>query len=254
MHHKPVIWILLFLLAFSRCVHAASDFEFGPRPSNSVFDPTGVLSKAVTDEISATLTSVLKQEGVDIIVVVLPDLGQAPPEHVADRFGAAWCSADAHCVVLHSPERDGSPWIVPGKKWLAGQEPQQTAKIIEAARRRAAAEAKDSDKVKAAAGEAADMLRFRHADEINRSQARLTESTRLRLELETKSRQARIFILGGVAIFLLSLVAISFLISRLRKIGPARFPNHAWQLRLGAPHAGGNHAVVEMGKPSPPRT
>ena len=115
----------------------------------------------------------------------------------------------------------------------------------------AASEPKEPDKVKAAATEAADMLRYWMANAVHRSEALLTERTRIRVEQETKARQWRIAVIFGIASIIPLLAGISFLTVFLRNRGPARFPSRTWQLRLGAPHAGGNRAVADLGPPLP---
>lgn len=226
-------------------------FEYGPRPPLSVFDPNGFLMPELVEEISAPLAEYYKKEGIDVIVVVLADLGNAPPEHVARTFAAAWCTSPIHCVVLHVPGREGSPWIVPNGKLVEYLIPDQVQKAINNGQRRAASEAKDADKVKAAATEAADMLRYWMANAINRSEMIQSESTKMRAELETHSRQWKITAMVAVVAVILLIAGIAFLVASLRKRGPRYFPKPAATRRLGAPYSGGNHAVVELGSPAP---
>ena len=78
-----------------------------------------------------------------------------------------------------------------------------------------------------------------------------TESTRMRLELETKSRQWKIAAMIAAASLIPLIGGISLITMVLRRRGPRYFPNPVWQCRLGAPHAGGNHAVTDLGSPEP---
>lgn len=224
-------------------------FEYGPRPPLSVFDPGGYLNPELAKAISDPLEAYFKKEGIDVIVVVLPDLGKAPPEHVARSFATAWCTSPIHCVVLHVPGREGSPWIVPDGKLVEHLNPAQVQQAVADARRRAASEAKDPDKVKAAATEAADLLRYWMANALNRSEMIQVESARMRLELEAKSRQWKITAMVAVVSAVSVLAGIWLLIVFLRRRGPRYFPTPAYQPRLGAPYSGGGRAVVDLGPP-----
>jgi TPM domain len=241
--------ILAVALALSSIADAATDFEYGPRPPQSVFDPGGVLTPAELKAVSDPLAKIYQKEGVDVLVVVMPDVGNAPPEHVAGRFADAWSTSALRCVVLHVPGHEESPWIFPSGRLVSYLNPAEVEKSVVDARRRAMSEPKDADRVRAASSEAADMLRYWLAGTINHSEMIQTESTRMRLEQEKKSRQWRIGAMAAAASVIPIIVGISLFFSFLRRRGPGYFPNHAWQLRLGAPHAGGNHAVTRLGNP-----
>jgi ABC-type nitrate/sulfonate/bicarbonate transport system substrate-binding protein len=225
-------------------------FEHGPRPPQSVYDPSGYLEPELAKAISDPLQGYFKKEGIDVVVVVLPDIGQAPPEHVARAFASAWCESPVHCVVLHVPGREGSPWIVPDGKMVEYLNPAQVQQAVNDARRRSASEAKDPDKVKAAAAEAADLLRYWMANALNRTEMIQFESARMRQELEDKSRQWKIAVMVAVASAVPVLAGISLLVVFLRRRGPGYFPIPDHHPRLGAPHAGGNRAVVDLGPPN----
>jgi len=243
----PLLFAILALAG--SLANAALEFEYGERPPLSVFDPTGVLDPALVKKISDPLKAVSAAEGVDVIVVVLKDLGSAPPEHVALQFADAWGKSSIHCVVLHVPGQPLSPWIIPHGKLISQIKPEELVQTVAAAERRVRAEPKDGDKVKAAATEAADMLRYWLANAINRTERIKTEAAAARLELETRNRQRKILMFSAAASFIPAVVGIAFLITLLKRRGPRYFPNHAWQLRLGAPHAGGNQAVSDLGPP-----
>jgi hypothetical protein len=251
----PLIFSII-LAGFSRA-QGPGDFdsgsgkasEYGPRPPLSVFDPAGILMPEWVKGISDRLAAIYQKEGVDVIVVVLADVGKAPPEHVARSFAKAWCKSPIHCVVLHVPGREDSPWIVPDGKLVDRLNPEQVSLAVENAQRRAASEPKDIDKVKAAATEAADMLRFWTASAINRSEMYELETAKIRAELEAESREWKTGVIIGAtaAILLVAGLALSFVNYRQR--GPRYFPLPALTRRLGAPHAGGNQAVVNLGAP-----
>lgn len=249
--------ILAVFLAGPLCAQGAAEFqpalrpafEYGPRPPQSVFDPSGYLDPGLVKAISDSLEAHFKKEGIDVVVVVLTDLGKAPPEHVARSFAAAWCVSPVHCVVLHVPGREGSPWIIPDGKLVEHLNPAQVQQAVNDARRRAASEAKDPDKVKAAATEAADLLRFWLANALNRTEMIQFESARMRQELETKSRQWKIATMVAAASAIPLIAGVWMLVVLLRRRGAGYFPTPDYRPRLGAPHSGGNRAVVDLGPP-----
>lgn len=238
---------ITFLFTVPAFAQAPVPFEFGPRPPLSVFDPSGFLNPELVKEISDPLTTIYKNEGIDVLVVVLTDLKDAPPEHVAKRFAQAWCTSPIHCVVVHVPGRRDSPWIVPAGKLLDAVEPEKIRQAIEAGQSRAAREPKEPEKVRAAATEAADMLRYWTNSVANRTITIQTERTKMRARMEHEARLWRMGLLLAAASVIPLVVGISFLIVFLRRRGPRFFPNRAFQFRLGAPHAGGNHAVTKIG-------
>ncbi|MES2660067.1 MAG: hypothetical protein V4689_15705 [Verrucomicrobiota bacterium] len=251
MNAKAAIFLLAFLFAVPVFAKAPADFEYGPRPTSSVFDPDEILDPTWVKGIEEPLARNFKEQHVDVIVVVLKDIGNAPPDHVARQFANAWCQSPLHCVVLHVPGNQDSPWIVPAGQLIDHIEPEEVEQDVNDRERRARAEPDDAHKVEAAAGEAADMLRYWMGSAITRSEMIQTEGTRLRLELETNVRKKQIALFATLAAIIPIFAGIAVLINILRRQGPGYFPNHLWQLRLGAPHAGGNHAVSNLGPPLP---
>jgi hypothetical protein len=247
-HRLFLVWLLA-----AATLPGAADFEYGPRPPQPVFDPYGLLAPAVVKEISQPLVRIHHDEAVDVLVVVLKDIGAAPPEHVAKRFAAEWCESPLHAVVLHVPGRSGSPWIVPAGRLLETIRPEKTAEAVATATRNAAREPDDAGKVRAAATEAADMLRFWLGTAVNRSEHLETERTRIRLELENRAYRRRIVLLGSAAAAIPLALGVAALFMLAGKRGPRSFPEYRPPRRLGAPHAGGNHAVMRLGPPPPPR-
>jgi hypothetical protein len=246
---RRLIFAINLLLACMAMAEEPQAFEYGPRPPLAVFDPASVLDPPRIKELSDTLTTIFKNEGVDVLVVVLTDLKGAPPEHVARRFAKAWCQSPIHAVVLHVPGRQDSPWIIPLGRLLEAIKPEQVKESVANAQRRASRETNDTEKVRTAANEAADFLRYWTQNVFNRSEILLTEQAKLQLEQGKRSRSWRIATLVGIAALVPFLAGISFLVTRLRKGGPRIFPATAHQPRLGAPHAGGNHLIAELAAP-----
>ncbi len=243
--------MVVSLLPVFPCAHAAEEFEYGLRPASPVFDPAGLLKPEAVKEISGPLESIAKSEDIDILVVVLADLDQAPPELVAGRFAKAWCVSPLHCVVLDVPGHADSPWIVPGGKLIAYLNPEQVRDAVANACRRAASEPKEEDKVKAATREAADMLRFWMANAKNYRAMIQAESAKIRVELHDQSGKWRLAVMMAAALLVTLFIGFTMLARLTGRRAPRAFPFHNWQTRLGAPHAGGNHAVADLGPPLP---
>lgn len=229
------------------CVTAATDFEYGPRPDKPVFDPANVLKPDEFEAVATPIQTIYQKQGVDVMVVIMPDIGKAPPEHVARRFAEEWGLSELRCVVLHVPGHEHTPWVFPSGRLISYLTPSEVEKAVQDIRRHAASEPKDVDKVRTAATESSDILRYWLASTINHSEMIKTESAKIRLEQETKARQWRIATLAGVASVIPLAGIISLLISWSRRRGPGYFPTHTWQPRLGAPHSGGNHAMLNLG-------
>ncbi len=247
---SAIAFVLSLLLAITAFAAEKPPFEYGPRPQLSVFDPYQVLDPSQLKEISDPLIRNLKVEGVDVIVVVLKDTGNAPPEHVAKQFADAWCDSMIHCVVLHVPGRIDSPWIVPAGRVIDEINNDKALLEVTDRQRRARAETDDLHKVESAAEEASDMLRIWMKHDIIRSEKIQSEAARIRREQDDFARTKQIALFAGIASFILILGGAALLIRLLRSRGPCHFPNHGWQLRLGAPHAGGNNAVSDLAPPS----
>ncbi len=248
---RSIFLLVLVLLAWPVSAQERVAFEYGPRPPLSVFDPSGVLRPEVVKEISDPLTAIYQKEGIDVLVIVLADLEEAPAEHVARLFSRAWSKSEIHCVVLHVPGHFESPWIIPAGKVTEVISPDQIDKLVAEAWLRATREPDDSGKIRAAANEAADMLRHWTDYVINHNELVRTERLKLLIKQEKEARMWRVGILMGL-IGIVPLAGFIWLIVRFfRKRAPRCFPHRSWQPRLGAPYAGGNRAVVKIG-PLPP--
>lgn len=188
------------------------------------------------------------------MVVVLPSLDNAPPEHVAGRFAAAWSQSPIHAVVLHVPGQAESPWIVPSGRLLATANPDMVRQKLADAARNVSREPDEPSKLRAATTQAADMLRYLMHNAINRREFLETERTRIRLDLENKALRKRIIMLGAAVSVFVILFAIAWLLLHYRKPGPRVFPDSRPPRRLGAPHCGGNHAIVDLGPPPSPKS
>lgn len=248
---QPFLCWWIALCVWAACgIAYGQEFEHGERPPNSVFDPLGLLEPEALRRISEPLQRFLIEEDIDVIVVVLDDLGDAPPEFVAKRFSRAWCSASAHAVVLHVPSHADSPWIVPGGGMVAQIQRSVLNDRLSQARRNAMREPTDEDKVRAATVEAADMLRFWTSGTMVHDELVTTarKAAMEKFQGEYRVRKIRVYVLAGVAILLV--ICLLVLLLWWRKPKHRTFPDFHPPRRMGAPHGGGNHVVVEFSHPT----
>jgi TPM domain len=219
---------------------ARLDSKYGERPENSVYDPSGVLSPEQQETISRPLREILKNEGVDVLVVVLPEIGDAPPEHVVKGFAEIWAKAKVNSVVLHVPGRDGSPWIFPGELMSRMINPEVVREAIADAEKRSAAESTDFGKVRAASTEASDILRYWKGGALIRSELIVNHGMKMRLEYANRRRLIKLIAVIGAALLIPLLAGAAFIFIRVRNSRPRAFPEIKVVTRLGAPYSGGN--------------
>jgi hypothetical protein len=207
-------FILILLNLFSILpAQAAGEFEYGPRPALAVFDPAGTLDPAVAKSISDSLAKIYQTEEIDVIVIVIKEIGQAPPEHVARQFTAAWCTSPAHCIVLHVPGRESSPWIIPAGKLIGRMNPEIVKTAVANAHRRVITETNDTNKVKAAANEASDMLRIWMGSAITQTEDTQVEAAKMRIEVTAERRRWTLGVMIAAAAFIPLVAAIVLLVS-----------------------------------------
>lgn len=232
------------------CHLHAQQFEHGERPPNAVFDPRGLLDAETLRQITESLRNLSAENQIDVIVVVLDSLEGAPPDFVAKRFSQAWCSAPAHAIILHVPSHPDSPWIVPGGDTVEQIQRSVFNERLERASRNAMREPTDAAKVRTATVEAADMLRFWSSGTMIQDEL-MTAVRKAAIEKflqEQRVRKIRVYVLAGVAILLVICLLVLFLWWRRPK--HRSFPDFHPPRRLGAPHGGGNHVVVEFLPPT----
>lgn len=248
--------LLLALAAWLAALPASAaptpEFEYGPRPPSHISDPASLLPPENLKEIADPLATILQKEHIDIFVVVLADLKDTPPEHIARLFAKAWSQSELNCVILHVPGNKESPWIVPAG--LVTQViPTQTLKqAVAEARRRSSIEDTETAKVRAATREAADMLRYWAGSVTAFSEKLRAEQASFNRKEMLKRRFWRLGPLAAAALIGISALVIPLLVVIVRKNRPRHFPNPAAQPRLGAPYCGGNHASITLGPLPPP--
>ncbi len=237
--------LLSVSLLFAESEQAQSGFRFGVRPKNSVFDPAGILTPKEVAELAEPLAMVLASEGIDVMVVILPEINEVNPEHVAEGFAEKWASTKLNAVVLHVPGREGSPWIFPGHVMGEMLKPETLSESITAAEKRAAAEPTDFGKVRAASNEASDALRYWMGGVAIRSEEMRNRRLTEQLAFERRQRLIKLAAVLGAAALIPLLVGLVLIVFRIRNSRPKFFPNTRILPRLGAPYSGGNNAVTK---------
>jgi uncharacterized membrane protein YgcG len=247
---RCVFIILCGILAVSRlAAEGGGNFEFGPRTPSAVYDPDGLLDERVEDELARALDKTYRENQVDLMVVILKNIGQAPPEHVAKSFATAWARGPLNAVILHVPGCKDGPWIVPGGALIEGVNPDIVRQSVGDAMRRAALEPNDVAKVVAAVDETSSFLRYWFATAVIRSEHVTAQRMEIRKNLGNRfwTWRFRLFALGAVFLLLLGLVFTILL--RIQRRKSRRFRSSQEIRRLGAPHCGGNRAVILLEPP-----
>ncbi len=222
----------------------AHEFRYGSRPSDGIFDPAEILLPNERKEIAEPLARVLKNEGIDVLVIVLPGIGAAPAKHVATGFREAWSEAAINAVVLHVPGDPESPWIFPGdvvRRVVV--EPGKLEEWVSGGEARAAGKEGDFKKIRAAAIEAADIMRFCAGGAVIRTESIIDERLARQLEFERRQRLIKLAGMIGLAGIIPIVAGLAFFLARLRKSGARNFPPVRKVSRLGAPYSGGCNAV-----------
>lgn len=237
---------LLFLscsLLLAETEQAQSGFRFGERPKNSIFDPTGILTPKEQAELAEPLAKVRASEGIDVLVVILPQIHEVQPEHVAAGFAQKWATNKVNAVVLHVPGLDGSPWIFPGHVMNSILKLDALRESMASAEKRSAAEPTDFGKVRAASTEASDALRFWMGGAVIRSEEQINQRLAVQLAYESRQRLIKLAAVMGAAALIPLVVGVVIIIVQIRNSRPKLFPTTRIQPRLGAPYSGGNNAV-----------
>ncbi len=235
--------VLLTLVAETRAQNSKSEFKFGERPPDGVFDQKGILLPTQRQEIAEPLANVLKNERIDVIVVILPDIGDAPPKHVAKVFRDEWSVSPVNAVVLEVTGNPDSPWIFPGDLINRVVDASKLQEWVEAGERRANAEPDEFGKIRAAAVEATDIMRYCSGGALLRTEAIISERLRQQLAYEKRQRLLKLAAGLGLAGAIPIVIGLVFLFTNIGKNRPRNFPAVRKTTRLGAPYAGGNNAI-----------
>lgn len=239
---------IMWLLLVPEPALADKAFEYGVRPGSGVFDPERSLSPDLTRQLTDELGKIRKRDLADVQVVVLPATGEVPPEHLAQRFSDAWGKGPLHVVVLDATNRTDGPWIEFGGELVLSDRNEIIPQMVKDILRRAHQEPDRESRLRAAAMESSDMLRYLLGKVQSQGEAYRTERLQKQLEFEHQLRVRKLVMYGAAAAFLpVTVLLVLLLLAYLRR-RPRRFPPVHWNTRFGAPHAGGNDAVIDLNR------
>lgn len=238
-----IIIVCLALTYVAGAQPVQGGFSYGERPANSIFDPSGILDTEEAEAISSPLLTILENEKIDVMVVILPELGAAPALHLARGIAEKWSEKRINAVVLHVPGEEDSPWIFPGKIMSSTLKPEVMKQSIEEAQSRARAEPSDFGKVRAASIEATDVMRFWMGNTIMRSEEAINRQLQARLAFEKRQRLIKLSLALGAAALIPLVIGVVFFLLRIRNSGSRTFPPMRVIRRFGAPYSGGNNAT-----------
>lgn len=240
----------LMIVGFSVRAMGEPAFEHGVRPASSLYDPERSLSSELADHLIVELEKANKRDQADVMVVLLPTVGELPPEHVARRFSEAWGNRLLNAVILDVAGRNDGPWIHVGGDLAFNDRDGYLPQRVRDALRLARQEPDRESCLRSATAQTADLLRFVRGRAQSQGEAYLTEQFKARLETERKARMGKILLYGAAASVIPFFGFIALCVMFYLRRRPRHFPPVLWSRRLGAPHGGGNDAVVDLGRSS----
>ncbi|MFD0894928.1 hypothetical protein KBB96_04065 [Luteolibacter ambystomatis] len=241
------MFLLLFVLGWHPARAESPSFEYGPRPDNSIYDPEQSLSPEMAKRLGDELIHLQSRERADVIIVLLPSIGELPPEHVARRFDEAWGKDVLHAVVLDVAGRNDGPWIHVGGEVTNSDRKEVIPRMTKDALRLARQEPDRESCLRSASIQTSDILRYLKGKVKTQVEVYQSERFRERQQKERDAEQRRILLVSAAA-GVVPLAGVLFVIgSVIWRCRSRRFPEIIWTRRLGAPHAGGNNAVIDLG-------
>ncbi len=245
---KALAFLLLFCASplSSQTEQTQTGSRFGQRPKNSIFDPNGILTIKQTAQIAEPLAKVLKEESIDVMVVILPTIRDTPPQHVAMKFAEKWALTRVNAVILHVPDKVGSPWIFPGHFMREMLPPDKLSKSIAAAEKRAAIELTDYGKVRTAATETSDLLRYEIGGAFIKTEGIMSAANKRQFDSYNRQRILKIVAILSLAAFIPLISILVYIRFRYSRSKPKFFPSVRLTKRLGAPYSGGNNALLKQ--------
>ncbi|MFK7851954.1 MAG: hypothetical protein AB8D78_13345 [Akkermansiaceae bacterium] len=185
----------------------------------------------------------MENEQIDLLIIIHPEIGDAPPEFIAKNFAEIWIESKIHAVVFHVPGNPESPWIVPSESSDSFAGSKRLKELLSEGEKRAAAEPDDFRKVRAASVEAADLMRFIIGEAVLNIENTNERKSERQLEFQSRARLLRLSaILGAVAFFVLAVGGIFLFFSSCKRRKKV-FPEIRKVPRFGAPYTGGNYSV-----------
>ena len=143
------------------------------RPPSHIFDPAKWLSPDEEDSIQLQLAKQYKEHEIDIYIVTRAKQPVQGAKTYARALGEAWSRAPVWCIIFYVP---GDPSGFKVEAGGLGLDPARVNRAVSEASRRARREMTEKDRVMAAWGECAEVLRFMHnARDLSRRSCRETK-------------------------------------------------------------------------------
>jgi hypothetical protein len=245
-------WVsALLLFAFTFLARAEKNdpvFVLPQKPTSMVSDPTKWLSDEDRFLWERQLESWRLREGVEIFLVILPDLGGTPSEYVIKEIATRWSTGDLCGVILFVPGTS-MPRI-----WWQGDvirsielDPRAQREMILRMEKKASSEQNDRDRLSSAIYQTSDALRVIHSQwlQLQRLRDKWNDSVYEKWSVDRVKRRIRWMTAASVGLVSFLLI-IWWARLRLRSRRRYLFPRVTAQRRFGAPHAGGAGAVVSL--------
>ena len=242
-----VIAACFLLVASTQAQEEAFDVDdsiIPQRPPSHIFDPAKWLSPDEEDSIQLQLAKQYKEHDIDIYIVTRAKQPVQGAKTYARALGEAWSRAPVWCVIFYVP---GDPSGFHVQAGGLGLDPARVNRAVSEASRRARREMTEKDRVMAAWGECAEVLRFMHNARDLSNEAVAEKRNELRGEWISKEKWKRIIMVSGIGLLVLLVASAYFFFSSTRKKRcPAvyHFPDTAWRKRYQAPYSGGSGVVA----------
>lgn len=241
-----LLWAFMAVFA---CAQSSSPvFTMPAKPQGQVSDESKWLTPEEQYEWERQLESWKRQDGVDIYLVILPNLHGTPADHVMQEIAKRWGAATLRGVVLYVPSSAG-PRI-----WWEGEivekinlDPRARREMILRMEKKAGSETTERERISSAIHQLSDTMRVIHSQwkQFNAMRDKWNDTIYQKWSRDRMNRRARW--IGVAAGGLTVLVTVGwFFHRRLTRQRRYFFPHVSAQRRFGALHAGGSGAVVSL--------
>lgn len=244
-------WIFAVILMLSALLYGepeSSVFSLPDKPASLVCDPAQWLTTHESREWESKLETWKNDVGVEIHLVILPNLHGTPPEYVVREVARRWGDAELCGVVLLVPD-GGGPWL-----WWQGEviekvqlDPRAQREMILRMEKKSRSELTERERLGSAVQQLSDTLRLINAQwqRVNHLRDKWNDNIFEKWSQERLQRRARWVTVGTAAIFL-SLLLVWWYRRQWIHRRKHFFPRVTAQRRFGAPYAGGSGAVVSL--------
>jgi len=241
-----LLWVIM--VVFASAESSSPVFTMPAKPKGQVSDESKWLSPEEQFEWERQLESWKHNDGVDIYLVILPNLHNTPADHVMQEIAKRWGAATLRGVVLYVPSSAG-PRI-----WWEGEiiekinlDPRAQREMILRMEKKAGSESTERERVSSAMYQLSDTMRVIHSQwkQFSAMRDKWNDTIYQKWAKDRMIRRAKWIGIAAVVLTALAVVAL-LLHRRLSKQRRYFFPQVSAQRRFGALHAGGSGAVVSL--------